>query len=112
MRLKRDLISEKYEQLKGVYDKRIPNGYYEIIIHGKTKQEDWKISSYIPKCKNTNNYVEELLNLDRTCENLQEWYDRFTLEYEMNWFPEESFNIQVDITYNDNGKHYSVLKNL
>jgi len=65
MRLKRDLISEKYEQLKSVYDKRIPNGYYEIIIHGKTKLEEWKVSSYVPKNKNTNNFVEQLLNLNK-----------------------------------------------
>ena len=78
MRLTRDKISEKYEQFKGVFEPRIPNGFYEIILRGELTyplteyESSWFTSMYMKKDKQTDVFIKDLLNTYKPTNNLDD----------------------------------------
>ncbi len=149
MKLTRDKISEKYEERKSVFDVRIPNGYYEIILRGElsyplTEYESiWSTSMFIKKDKATDAFIQKLLDLMKPIKNQNELREQFNkvkntlLAFEEKYcskyellpqefslylveedkptmleqygvYSEVTRPFKLFITYNDNGKHYSV----
>ena len=68
MKLTRDKVSEKHEELKGVYEERIPNGYYEVILRGElnyplTEYDTcWFTSMFFKKDSKIDKFLQDLLD--------------------------------------------------
>lgn len=67
MKLTRDLDSERYENTKGVFLERIPNGYYEVILRGELNHPvtefdgSWITSSFFKKDRDTDDFIKGIL---------------------------------------------------
>ena len=83
MKLTRDKVSEKYEERKSVFDERIPSGYYEVIFRGElsyplTEYESvWRTSMFLKKDKDTDNFIEDLLNAMKPIKSSVELREQF-----------------------------------
>lgn len=151
MRLTRDKVSEQYEQRKRVFEQRIPSNYYEIILRGEltypiTEYEGvWLTSIFLKKDPDTDTFIENILNIYKPVNSIQdvqnqfiklqelflnfeELYctkynilpqefslffvteDRQTMISECNYYEPITRPFHLFITYNDNGKLYSVDK--
>lgn len=83
MKLTRDKISEQYEQRKGVFEKRIPPGYYEIILRGEltypiTEYEGiWSTSIFLKKDIDTDTFVKNILDIYKPRNSFQEVKDQY-----------------------------------
>ena len=85
MQLKRDKESEQYEAIKGVFEAKIPNGFYEIIIRGELTyplletENRWISTCYLKKCDLTDKFIEDILSIELDVydqERLNECYDK------------------------------------
>lgn len=85
MQLKRDKESEQYEAIKGVFEAKIPNGFYEIIIRGELTyplletENRWISTCYLKKCDLTDKFIEDILSIELDVydqQRLNECYDK------------------------------------
>lgn len=67
MKLVRDKMLEKIEQRKGVFEQRIPNNCYEIIIRGELSyplyenEYTWITTAYFYKDKDVDEFIDNIL---------------------------------------------------
>lgn len=81
MRLIRNKQLERYEQLKGVYDYRIPDNHYEIFIRGCIDGETWCCCDHFEKCEIVDNFVEEIVKGNLSQELLDTFLNEYSSQY-------------------------------
>lgn len=96
MKFKRSKMYEEVEALKGVFEERIPESYFQIIFRGELKypvipeNNTWISSSVFISSEDTKDFIEYLLNIkwERNLDKLNQQYkeikfylDKFQYEH-------------------------------
>lgn len=129
--LSKDL--ELYENSLGVFDERIPENSYEIVLRGRNRQQlvyegEWTNKAYFKKDEDTDKFIEELLaykEKDLTIKGkvinamIQEFVKAYCQKYEL-WEGDYKLEVlfeedgtikdpfEIFITYYDGTKYYEV----